>query len=702
MRTKNKISSCTIALCLEGMQYFLGRPKKFARPSTILFITPPPSGGGVISRLGKSSPGRPSKHKAIVQPLISFIFLFLIACGSGSPKTPEPELSESLPVSKTVVFQPEWPDVLASVVSSLELQGFLKGKTDTGKSVGSLGPVIAAQNGSGYTFTFDAVPQELSKKAMFSVDIFQSNAALPDRCLKIAVLNKELSLEANEISLSVSPSDFQITFDCDGDGVSDAQDVFPLDASESVDQDGDTIGDNSDNCVEVTNPDQGDIDLDGLGNVCDPQDDTDTDGDGVPDVLDAFPANASQWQDSDSDGVAEPLDNCPLVANADQLNSDQDPEGDLCDCEPNLNTVYSSAVDEPDSNYFDSNCDGIDGNRAKAILVDGETITLTEALGRASAEEKDIYVAAGNYFVDSLAIPDGVRLFGGYKIGGPEEPFALRRVNSSDPDFVTLLKSQQSDVTLTIQNNIEEILLDGFTIVNDQIETDEDIGSRTLLVQNGKARFTNNIIQGSTRGRRTTAVAILGDSEVTLEKNWIDGGNGLDASLGLLISTADAVTVIDNVIRAGSGSFATGVDIQGASPSVRNNTIDGTSRFMTLSVSTTQAIFFENALGLELKNNILITAVAANQYVVTCVGLEPTDPTKVTSNLFVVLPGSVTVPRSVSCLGGFDFSAADGLELGFQTALGNFDFDGNSLAALLDETTYRVLDVRYQNLGAQR
>ncbi|MCZ2856647.1 MAG: hypothetical protein O2U62_06105, partial [Candidatus Bathyarchaeota archaeon] len=55
--------------------------------------------------------------------------------------------------------------------------------------------------------------------------------------------------------------------DDDGDGVVDAQDAFPLDATESVDTDGDGIGNNAD---------------------------TDDDGDGVVDAQDAFPLDATQ------------------------------------------------------------------------------------------------------------------------------------------------------------------------------------------------------------------------------------------------------------------------------------------------------------------------------------------------------------------------------------------------------------------------
>ena len=76
-----------------------------------------------------------------------------------------------------------------------------------------------------------------------------------------------------------------------------------LDALGDADSDGVTNG--FDNCRNVANPDQKNIDGDSFGNACD----TDDDGDGRIDIL----------------------DNCPLIRNADQSDVDNDGDGDLCD-----------------------------------------------------------------------------------------------------------------------------------------------------------------------------------------------------------------------------------------------------------------------------------------------------------------------------------------------------------------------------------
>src|SRR5438128_916602 len=63
-----------------------------------------------------------------------------------------------------------------------------------------------------------------------------------------------------------------------------------------TDQDG--IPDDMDNCPTVANPDQGDIDADGAGDVCD--------------------------DDMDGDGIVNASDNCIAISNADQTDANGD------------------------------------------------------------------------------------------------------------------------------------------------------------------------------------------------------------------------------------------------------------------------------------------------------------------------------------------------------------------------------------------
>jgi choice-of-anchor B domain-containing protein len=73
------------------------------------------------------------------------------------------------------------------------------------------------------------------------------------------------------------------------------------------DIDNDGIQNTIDNCPDISNENQGDIDGDGIGDACD------------------------SFIDSDNDGVADDVDNCPQISNPDQADTDEDGSGDVCD-----------------------------------------------------------------------------------------------------------------------------------------------------------------------------------------------------------------------------------------------------------------------------------------------------------------------------------------------------------------------------------
>jgi len=111
--------------------------------------------------------------------------------------------------------------------------------------------------------------------------------------------------------------------DDDNDGVADLIDAFPLDATESSDLDGDLIGDNSD---------------------------PDIDGDGVLNVNDAFPYDPTETIDTDGDGIGNNTD----------LDDDNDGTNDLQDVFP-LNP----------NEWNDLDSDGIGDNSDPDIDGDG-------------------------------------------------------------------------------------------------------------------------------------------------------------------------------------------------------------------------------------------------------------------------------------------------------------------------------------------
>ena len=95
------------------------------------------------------------------------------------------------------------------------------------------------------------------------------------------------------------------------------------------DSDGDGVFDVNDNCPNTVNADQIDTDHDGVGDVCD-----------------VLPNDAMEWRDSDGDGVGDNLDNCVTVQNADQADADNDAIGDACDKAPGT-ANYGSVIDAP-------------------------------------------------------------------------------------------------------------------------------------------------------------------------------------------------------------------------------------------------------------------------------------------------------------------------------------------------------------------
>ncbi len=117
--------------------------------------------------------------------------------------------------------------------------------------------------------------------------------------------------------------------------------VVRVDPPSVTDRDGDAVADAADNCPDFPNPDQTDLDGDGLGDLCDP----DRDGDTVADLADNCPDLPNPGQadldgddlgdlcdpDRDGDAVADTSDNCPDLPNPDQADLDGDGFGDLCD-----------------------------------------------------------------------------------------------------------------------------------------------------------------------------------------------------------------------------------------------------------------------------------------------------------------------------------------------------------------------------------
>jgi hypothetical protein len=119
--------------------------------------------------------------------------------------------------------------------------------------------------------------------------------------------------DLEELNIFLTDPDSQ---DTDNDSYLDANDAFPLDASEWLDTDGDTIGNNADtdddndsyldanDAFPLDASEWLDTDGDTIGN----NSDTDDDNDGYLDANDAFPLDASEWLDTDGDTIGNNAD----------------------------------------------------------------------------------------------------------------------------------------------------------------------------------------------------------------------------------------------------------------------------------------------------------------------------------------------------------------------------------------------------------
>ena len=94
-------------------------------------------------------------------------------------------------------------------------------------------------------------------------------------------------------------------------------DLEQTDLLEPIDSDGDQIADDIDNCPDVANEDQLDSDGDARGDVCDP-------------CYRCQACAVGPEHDEDGDYFMDGCDNCPTVAN-DLANADGDDLGDACD-----------------------------------------------------------------------------------------------------------------------------------------------------------------------------------------------------------------------------------------------------------------------------------------------------------------------------------------------------------------------------------
>ena len=186
---------------------------------------------------------------------------------------------------------------------------------------------------------------------------------------------------------------------CDSD---DSDPTAPMTLPAEFDFDADGISEVADNCPDVFNSDQGDLDIDQIGDACD----SDADGDVVLDVQDncAMLANLSQV-DSDGDGLGDDCDNCSLVWNPGQADRNRNLSGDACDDADDL--IFVRFSDRQTLAWQTES--GFDGFR----LLSGDLTTLrsTGSFVQAGALAQIVCSASDAWLVGDLTPAPGEAVF---------------------------------------------------------------------------------------------------------------------------------------------------------------------------------------------------------------------------------------------------------------------------------------------------
>ena len=153
-----------------------------------------------------------------------------------------------------------------------------------------------------------------------------------DSWIQVYTRTASEAADDNRFGFSVAASVDSLLFGANGHAGNGVGSGAAYHYPNDVDLDGDGTNNVSDNCLWTSNLDQLDTDTDGLGNVCD--------------------------GDMDGDGVDNIPDNCPLDINPGQENNEGDALGDVCDADDDNDAVSDVEEIAQGTDPLDPDTDG--------------------------------------------------------------------------------------------------------------------------------------------------------------------------------------------------------------------------------------------------------------------------------------------------------------------------------------------------------
>lgn len=260
-------------------------------------------------------------------------------------------------------------------------------------------------------------------------------------------------------------------------------DLVILTQPDDNDDDNDGILDINDNCPLIPNADQLDTDGDGNGDICD--------------------------DDDDNDGIPDLDDNCPLIVNVDQADFDSDGIGDLCDDDIDNDGVMNS-IDQCPSTILGASVD-VDGCEVFSLPANNFSVQTFSETCKASNNGK-INVTATLPFTYTANINgsggfNSVQAFtdtfeltgltsGNYEIcitlaeeAGYEQCFNATVSEPEDLSVTTKIESIANKVTMTLNGGERYFIQlndELFTTQESEITLNLDLVQNVLIVKTDK------------------------------------------------------------------------------------------------------------------------------------------------------------------------------------------------------------------------